>query len=434
MERLKTLLLLPLCFSLALEAGSWIPPSTLGEPTSNYPDVAMDSNGNAIAVWVYTQKSGTSILASTRPAGGSWSTPAMLTENNLRGKYGNVAFDKNGNALAIWSAATPEDTQVVQAAFLPVGSGRWIPTQIPIPPAFNIITPPRVAFDSEGNALAAWGASSESDSFIQTARLSSSTRTWKAAPEIPLNDISTLSMALDPSGNCVLLWKGSEGIQSATLLHDSNLWTQQNTLSTESFLMAAQVSVDGQGRAIATWWEGMNFSIKAMILPLGGKEWQKTQFPEVYAFYPRLAVDAAGNAHILWSSYGTDQPYTFQSSILGPTESTWTKPVTLLPAVPDFIPYYGIGVDPSGNAVAFWANHTKEVLQATTRNSGKSSWTTPVNIASIRDLEGWPKIALSSEGACAIVYNESTESQEIHKNIVRVLCGSKMFPFKSKKQ
>ncbi|MCE5319329.1 MAG: hypothetical protein LLG04_18435 [Parachlamydia sp.] len=424
-------------------AGSWSPPDTVGTPISNSPDVAMDSKGNAVALWVFTEGNNTSIKAATRAAGGNWSTPVTLSPANLQTLYGGVAIDHNGNAIAVWSVSNGL-AQCLQAAVLPFadpfGSNEWISTALPAFPTESIATPPKVAFDAKGNALVVWGDYEGGGYAIQAAWMNESL-SWKPVREFAVDTVSTISLAVDPSGNAVILWKGCEDgsnpcIKSATLLKDSTAWTLQDTLSTADLIASPQVVVDGQGHAVAAWWENRwdkgTMTIRAMTLPLGANAWQETQFPDVTCFYSRLAMDGSGTAHIMWSAYGTGQPYAFQSSLLKPAESTWTSPATILPASSDYMPYYGFGVDQSGNAVAVWGNHTAGKFEASLQRAGDSEWSSPVTLAPIEGnggVESWPRVSLSENGSCGVIYSECADPSEgiVWINAVTAICGKNVF-------
>ena len=65
--------------------------------------VAFDAHGNATAVW--TRNNGISDIAqaAARPAGGAWQTPVDLSANGEDAAHPQVAVDPQGNATAVWS-------------------------------------------------------------------------------------------------------------------------------------------------------------------------------------------------------------------------------------------------------------------------------------------------------------------------------------------
>ena len=109
--------------------GQWsasLPVSGIGDSDVRWPQVAVDPQGNAVAVWSAENQGATKrvIRASSRPAGGKWSEPVMISER--RGVPGDhdVVIDAQGNATAIWSEFVHRRGFVVRAANRPSG-GDW---------------------------------------------------------------------------------------------------------------------------------------------------------------------------------------------------------------------------------------------------------------------------------------------------------------------
>jgi hypothetical protein len=103
--------------------GSWSPPVEVssfppGGPcpcVNGSPQVALDGQGNAVAVWDAGQSplpDGTRnpnriIQASTRAPGGRWSSPVPISSVGLDSKNPHVAVDGQGEAVAVWRARPP---------------------------------------------------------------------------------------------------------------------------------------------------------------------------------------------------------------------------------------------------------------------------------------------------------------------------------------
>ena len=69
---------------------------------ANNPQIAFDSNGNAIVVWFQSDGPRYNIWANHFD-GTSWGTPELI-ENDNAGRVAEpqIAFDNNGNAIAVW--------------------------------------------------------------------------------------------------------------------------------------------------------------------------------------------------------------------------------------------------------------------------------------------------------------------------------------------
>src|SRR5207247_772078 len=116
--------------------GTWGPRETVGVSDNCFqPDVAMDSNGNAVAVWTCTPTGASRVRTSTRPNGGSWSTPVVLANNASNPQ---VSIDPQGNATAVW-----EKSNTVESATMPAGGSFGPPETISV--ASQQVYQPKVA-------------------------------------------------------------------------------------------------------------------------------------------------------------------------------------------------------------------------------------------------------------------------------------------------
>lgn len=68
--------------------------------------LAMDSNGNVLAVWQDELNTGYfNLFASVLPAGGTWSTPVNISlAGGINANIPKLAINKSGNAVVIWTA------------------------------------------------------------------------------------------------------------------------------------------------------------------------------------------------------------------------------------------------------------------------------------------------------------------------------------------
>ncbi len=77
-----------------------------GAGSADFPAIAVDGSGNALAVWAQQvgAQGDRSVFASRYTAGVGWGTPVLIeTEaGNVRQGTTSIAFDGSGNALAVW--------------------------------------------------------------------------------------------------------------------------------------------------------------------------------------------------------------------------------------------------------------------------------------------------------------------------------------------
>jgi PKD repeat protein len=151
-------------------AGSWLPPVPLSasEGNAEAPQVAVDAAGNAVALWSRSTKKGglstTAIQAAVQSAGGAWQSPLDVSPAEELAEGPQVGFDAAGNAVAAWTSANANPA-VVHSASRPPG-GAWTPPlelSNPDRGAFE----PQLAFDAEGNGVAVWSRYNGANTIIQ---------------------------------------------------------------------------------------------------------------------------------------------------------------------------------------------------------------------------------------------------------------------------
>ncbi|MFT3866295.1 MAG: PKD domain-containing protein [Solirubrobacterales bacterium] len=112
--------------------GSWQSPvdlSTAGGIAYG-PRVALDPGGDAVAVWSRDDGGSEKAQAAIRPAGGSWGAPVDLSAADGVAPDPQVAVDSEGDATAVWQA-TDGTEGIVQAAGLDVAGPQLRGLSIP---------------------------------------------------------------------------------------------------------------------------------------------------------------------------------------------------------------------------------------------------------------------------------------------------------------
>ena len=137
-----------------LDGTGWSAPTTLAVTTdgSAYtPKVAGDADGNALVVWGQLDGSTFNEYSSYYTAGGSWGAP-VLTSLAIGAE---IAFDRSGNALALWSAQlNPSNNVIMASRFTPVGG---FATPVVVTPGSTAYAQyPSFAIDAYGRAFAVW--------------------------------------------------------------------------------------------------------------------------------------------------------------------------------------------------------------------------------------------------------------------------------------
>lgn len=124
--------------SSKLILGGWSDAQIISKITHNAinPSIAVDSNGNALAVWYAYDVTGVNysnviVKSAARSFGScSWGSVSDLSASGSRNPatlFASVAFDSIGNAIAIWNTSFDDATFNVQSSIKPV-NGHWSAT------------------------------------------------------------------------------------------------------------------------------------------------------------------------------------------------------------------------------------------------------------------------------------------------------------------
>lgn len=306
--------------------GSWQPSVTLSEPgapgeSAWLPKVAVDPRGDAIVVWQRSNSSGDDIIQSSfRAADGAWEKPVNLSEAGENANAAQVALDPNGDAVAVWNRFNGSNW-VVQSASRPSG-GTW-QQPVHLSEGGDSSEGPQVAVDPRGDAAAVWEHHTEGGELIQgTSRPAGGS--WQEPVNLSEPAENTLEphIGLDAAGDAVMTWErsydGGEIIQTSYKPAGGS-WQQAVNLSAPGASAYRQhVSVDPRGEAVAIWELccAAEDAVQASVKHPGGY-WQgpvTLSEPGVSVTSPEVAMDPLGDAVAVWGRDNNRGADTVQSA------------------------------------------------------------------------------------------------------------------------
>jgi hypothetical protein len=228
---------------------------------ANQPEIAVDDSGHAVAVWYLYDGTRSHIWANQFSPGTGWGT-ANLIEIDSTGSPlvypPKVAVNSSGNAVAVWTQY--DGTRVISWAnrYVPgVGWGTAAPIETDQAGGANALS---IAMDGSGNAVAVWSQTDETRENIWANRFIPGTG-WGTATLLETDnagDAHDPKIAVDGSGNAIAVWSQSDGTRS-------NIWANRfvpgagwGTATLIEFddsgsAFRPDVVVDGSGNAIAVW-------------------------------------------------------------------------------------------------------------------------------------------------------------------------------------
>lgn len=242
--------------------GEWEDPVLIEHNDAGHagrPQVAMDPQGNAIAVWYQDDGSHIGIWANRLTLNAGWGNPRRIDGNgagDTRAPF--VAMDPSGNAVAVWRQWNGAQVQIWANRFTP--GPAWGSAQR-IDAAVGDADSPEVGVDAEGHALAVW-TQFDGIRVEPWANLFIPSRGWGMAERIggtPLGDTFDAHVAVSESGRAVAVWVQEDD-------YPLNLWSnvyepgqgwsfgRRVDPSQDGYVRRPHVAISPSGSAVAVWW------------------------------------------------------------------------------------------------------------------------------------------------------------------------------------
>jgi len=280
----------------------------------NY-QIAYSSNGDAIAVWqdLVSASIGTNIWANRYTPSTGWGTPTLIDSGDGNAQVPQVALDENGNAIAVWEQDGMPANCCGYTRY-DIWANRYVPGTgwegaVLLETIDGVsnergASQPQIAMAANGQAVVAWGqGDASSGSSIWANRYVTGSWTGASLVENATGIAGGPKVAMDASGNEMVVWVQSNGTQL-------NLWASRNSGASEQIETASagnpsslQVASNASGETVAVWGQGC-VTWANRFAP--GAGWGtatslQTGSPSC-AYIPnnQVAIDTSGNAIAAW--------------------------------------------------------------------------------------------------------------------------------------
>jgi hypothetical protein len=347
-------------------AGSGWETATLMEASDTnvgIPSIAVQANGNAIAVWPQTNGIRDNIWASRYVVGSGWSTPLLIETNTAGNTYApSIAIDPNGNAIAVWAQSDGTRLNIWANRYV-AGTG-WGTAQLIETDNAGPALYPRVAMDANGNAIAVWNQSDGTHYNAMANRYAAGSG-WGTATLIETDNtgnVGSPTIAMDANGNAISVWAQYDGTRY-------NLWSNRYVAGTGWGTAAllendnsgdadpGLVVMDANGNAMVAWhqFDGTNYNIWARRY-VAGTGWDAVTLIATNTAgdtsIPSIAMNASGNAVAVWhQSDGTRTNIWANRYVDG---TGWSTASLIENDDTGDAIYPSVVMDASGNAIATW--------------------------------------------------------------------------------
>ncbi len=348
--------------------GGWSAPDDLSAAGQNslHPEVALNANGNAVAIWQRYDGSHYIIQAARRPTGGPWGAATSISVSGKNAGESQVALDGAGNAFAVWQRSNGT-VQVVQTAIALAGEPWESPIDLSGTGSFGV--DPQLALDGGEGAVALWRDSSSNK--IQAAAQQSVNVPWVAPVDLTaVGEIGQSARVALGGGVATAVWDGNDGSEWGVHAAGSTAlgaWTAALAITGEPSGETPEVGADAAGDAVAVWrhYDGVNYVIQAASKPAGGPWGAALNLtgPSEFGREPAIALNAAGGSAAAWVSYSGETMAAGRSSAGTWTASAPSRPRAKSPTRPR-----------SGStamATAWWYGSTPGARRSRQPNSGR---------------------------------------------------------------
>jgi hypothetical protein len=274
------------------------------------PQILFDAYGGALLVWLRFDGSCRHIWSSYCEMGGRWGEALRVTPDYCRDADAvRIAADASGNTIAAWCQFDGVNTSIWSNRFKPEG-GWGIAQVIDSEEAMDAYDP-QIAMDNSGNAIVVWTHSGKRRSRVW-ANYYVADIGWTEAITIDHGDGRAAlypQIAMDASGNAMVVWLQSDGTQL-------DIWTNRYAAGRGW----------GKAEAINTGYPGGAFAIQVVMNTNSAVVvWQQSdeagnricaaRYTGIHgwgaatsitsasvdmALKPQITLDRSGNALVVW--------------------------------------------------------------------------------------------------------------------------------------
>lgn len=182
--------------------------------SAGFPQVAFDGGGNAMAVWRQGSGGLSSIYANRYTETDGWGEATLIEDNSPRADIPQIALDSSGNAMAVWQQQSNSYYSIYANRYI-AGSG-WGDAELLENDDAGHAHSPQVTFDGSGNAITVWHQY-DGTRYNQWANRYTPEDGWGTAILVEDGDDSSASaprIASDHNGNATAVWSQDESIQT----------------------------------------------------------------------------------------------------------------------------------------------------------------------------------------------------------------------------
>lgn len=388
--------------------GSGVARSVAYDDTTQTATLIPDSSLSPITVYRVTVTTGTADAAgnslveeyvfefTTMDVASSWAGEEIIYENI--GQYPQIAINESGQGFAVWY----DNLNVYSKRYVP-GSG-WTTNPDTLGGSETVEAHPKIAADTDGNAIAAWLFESGGDYYVQGQRFISNS--WEGSgqqiSQANSNDPSYIDVDMGSAGNGFAVWERNN--LSYSNKHASGSWdaSEHDHDANSDLEPAIAMSADNTAVIIAlegpqtikyTWYNRTDW-------PESNPDEFTTVLSTTYTFeVPRIAMDADGRAWALFAEGDGNGNYKLKA--IGFNGSSWGTVYAISSSVSSIPGSPSIEMSPNGKAVAVWVDAGSGDIYANIYSGG---WVGPELIGN----GSYPACGIDDAGNAFVVFDRGS--------------------------
>ncbi len=390
----------------------WADPTLLSEASESdlgiiYPQIVMNDKGDAIAIWTQQDGSSQYNLHARMFSDGSWGRPVLL-ENTTGSVYNpRIAMNENGDAVAVWRQYDGAFTSVYANEFV---HGSWGAATL-LEDHDGFVYYPQIAVDGDGNAIAVWYQSEGTYNNIYANRYSN--RAWGEAVLLESND----SMAYDPQiameddGDAVVVWRN---VWNGTLSDiyaitwNEGTWGDRVRISEPSNSATnPRIATDGHGTVMAVWYQSAEGANRIFAAINSNGTWGvPVQIDDntTSATDPAIAMNGHGDAVVVWRQ--RNDQYLLRNICANTySDASWGTPTTIRNSTGS-VQIPSVALADNGDAIAVWSDSGNSPTSIYADRYSNGIWEAPALIEDHSVFAENPRIAMDGNGNAIVVWNE----------------------------
>ena len=274
--------------------------------SSEYPDIAVDSNYHIHVVWHDDTSGNSEIYYKKSTDGGiSWMTQA-LTMNTGHSMYPSIATDTNNHIHAVWMDSTPGNAEIYYKKSTNGGS-TWISRRL----TWNSTSSqmPAMVIGSNNHVHVVWYDDAPGNFEIFYKRSTDGGATWSAR-RLTYNTGSSdqPSIAVDSNNYLHVVWRdyspGSEEILYKKSTDGGASWTTRRLTYNSGYSTVPAICADSNNHIHVVWHDYTpgNYEVFYKTSTDGGTSWasQRLTWNSGLSIWPDIAADSSNHIYVLW--------------------------------------------------------------------------------------------------------------------------------------